>query len=177
MPNGVQLSTGSYCQVGTFPIGIDPEQFINGIKNPPVAKRIKDLEQRFQGVKLIVGVDRLDYIKGVPQKLTALELFLEQHPEWIGKVPASFLYRGMTLTVIDIIRLYLFNSPFLPDRTWKNTKICALLSMNWLEESTEDLEQSTSCLFISCTNRYHSTNCAHSTPLAMSALSPVRVME
>ena len=35
---------------------------------------------------MIVGVDRLDYIKGVPQKLHALELFLSQHPEWIGKV-------------------------------------------------------------------------------------------
>ena len=35
---------------------------------------------------MIVGVDRLDYIKGVPQKLHALELFLTQHPEWIGKV-------------------------------------------------------------------------------------------
>ena len=37
-------------------------------------------------MKVIVGVDRLDYIKGVPQKLHALELFLTQHPEWIGKV-------------------------------------------------------------------------------------------
>ncbi|KIM33365.1 glycosyltransferase family 20 protein [Serendipita vermifera MAFF 305830] len=86
MPNGVQLSTGAYCQVGTFPIGIDPEGFVTGPQSPPVAKRIKELEQRFQGVKLIVGVDRLDYIKGVPQKLAALEVFLEQHPEWIGKV-------------------------------------------------------------------------------------------
>jgi trehalose 6-phosphate synthase len=51
-----------------------------------VKKRIAQLEQRFGGVKVIVGVDRLDYIKGVPQKLHALELFLEQHPEWIGKV-------------------------------------------------------------------------------------------
>lgn len=51
-----------------------------------VKSRIAQLEQRFAGVKLIVGVDRLDYIKGVPQKLHALELFLTQHPEWIGKV-------------------------------------------------------------------------------------------
>jgi len=34
----------------------------------------------------MVGVDRLDYIKGVPQKLHALEVFLTEHPEWIGKV-------------------------------------------------------------------------------------------
>ncbi|CCA71912.1 probable TPS1-alpha,alpha-trehalose-phosphate synthase, 56 KD subunit [Serendipita indica DSM 11827] len=86
MPNGVQLPTGAYCQVGTFPIGIDPESFVKGPETPAVSKRIKELEQRFQGVKLIVGVDRLDYIKGVPQKMSALELFLEQHPEWVGKV-------------------------------------------------------------------------------------------
>lgn len=86
MPNGVQLSTGAYCQVGTFPIGIDPDQFVKGPTTEPIANRIKALEQRFNGVKLIVGVDRLDYIKGVPQKMAALEVFLEQHPEWVGKV-------------------------------------------------------------------------------------------
>lgn len=42
-------------------------------------------------MKVIVGVDRLDYIKGVPQKLHALELFLTQHPEWIGKVCTCIL--------------------------------------------------------------------------------------
>lgn len=94
MPNGVQLPTGAYCQVGTFPIGIDPEQFVNGSKNPQVAKRVQDLEQRFKGVKLIVGVDRLDYIKGVPQKMSALELFLEQHPEWIGKASVVIYTRS-----------------------------------------------------------------------------------
>lgn len=49
-------------------------------------KRISVLEQKFQGIKLMVGVDRLDYIKGVPQKLHAFETFLSEHPEWIGKV-------------------------------------------------------------------------------------------
>ncbi|KAL7417205.1 trehalose 6-p synthase [Mrakia frigida] len=85
MPNGVELE-GHYAHVGTFPIGIEPGQFSEGLKRPTVQKRIKELEQRFDGVKLIVGVDRLDYIKGVPQKLHALELFLTEHPEWIGKV-------------------------------------------------------------------------------------------
>lgn len=49
-------------------------------------KKLKAFEDRFKGVKVIVGVDRLDYIKGVPQKLHALEVFLSQHPEWVGKV-------------------------------------------------------------------------------------------
>ena len=72
--------------VGAFPIGIDPEKFDEGLKKPKVMERIASLERKFQGVKLIVGVDRLDYIKGVPQKLHALEVFLTEHPEWIGKV-------------------------------------------------------------------------------------------
>ncbi|EJD55344.1 alpha,alpha-trehalose-phosphate synthase t [Auricularia subglabra TFB-10046 SS5] len=85
MPNGVEFE-GRYAHVGTFPIGIDPYQFVDGIAKPKVSDRIAELEQRFRGCKIIVGVDRLDYIKGVPQKLHALELFLSQHPEWIGKI-------------------------------------------------------------------------------------------
>jgi len=46
------------------------------------------LEEKFKGKKIIVGVDRLDYIKGVPQKLHAFEVFLTEHPEWVGKVLA-----------------------------------------------------------------------------------------
>ncbi|KAG9127242.1 Trehalose-6-P synthase/phosphatase complex synthase subunit [Ceratobasidium sp. 392] len=89
MPNGIEFE-GRYSQVGTFPIGIDPDQFINNLEKPAVKERIAALEQRFKGVKIIVGVDRLDYIKGVPQKLHALEVFLTEHPEWIGKVGFPF---------------------------------------------------------------------------------------
>ncbi|KAJ6163773.1 trehalose-6-P synthase/phosphatase complex synthase subunit [Penicillium chrysogenum] len=41
---------------------------------------------RYRGAKLIVRVDRLDYIKDVPQKLHALETFLNRYPEWVRKV-------------------------------------------------------------------------------------------
>ncbi|KAG0705747.1 glycosyltransferase family 20 protein [Suillus ampliporus] len=85
MPNGVEFE-GRLAHVGTFPIGIEPSSFIKNLEKESVKSRIAQLEQRFNGVKVIVGVDRLDYIKGVPQKLHALELFLTQHPEWIGKV-------------------------------------------------------------------------------------------
>jgi trehalose 6-phosphate synthase len=85
MPNGVEFE-GRLAHVGTFPIGIEPSSFIKNLEKESVKSRIAQLEHRFNGVKVIVGVDRLDYIKGVPQKLHALELFLTQHPEWIGKV-------------------------------------------------------------------------------------------
>lgn len=72
--------------MGAFPIGIDPEKFLEGLKNTKVQNRIASLESKFQGMKLMVSVDRLDYIKGIPQKLHALEVFLSNHPEWVGKV-------------------------------------------------------------------------------------------
>ncbi|QDS78182.1 hypothetical protein FKW77_005455 [Venturia effusa] len=84
-PNGVEYK-GKVVTVGAFPIGIDPEKFAEGLKKPKVIERIETLKRKFQGVKLIVGVDRLDYIKGVPQKLHALEVFLTEHPDWIGRV-------------------------------------------------------------------------------------------
>lgn len=85
MPNGAEFE-GRYVHVGTFPIGIEPATFREGLKRDTVQARIKSLERRFEGVKIIVGVDRLDYIKGVPQKLHGLEQFLQDHPEWVGKV-------------------------------------------------------------------------------------------
>lgn len=84
-PNGVDFN-GRFITVGAFPIGIDPEKFVEALKKPSVQDRIAVLKRKFEGVKLIVGVDRLDYIKGVPQKLHALEVFLTEHPEWIGKI-------------------------------------------------------------------------------------------
>lgn len=90
MPNGAEFE-GRYVHVGTYPIGIEPLQFTDGLAREAVKTRIKALERRFEGVKIIVGVDRLDYIKGVPQKMHALETFLQEHPEWVGKVSRMHL--------------------------------------------------------------------------------------
>lgn len=83
--NGLKYQ-GRFITVSAFPIGIDPEKFTEGLKRPKVRERMAALRRKFEGVKLIVGVDRLDYIKGVPQKLHALEVFLSEHPEWRGKI-------------------------------------------------------------------------------------------
>ncbi|KAJ3142606.1 Trehalose-6-P synthase/phosphatase complex synthase subunit [Physocladia obscura] len=85
MPNVVEFE-GRNVHVGTFPIGIDPLKFQNCLQTPSVQARIKSLSTSFENLRVLVGVDRLDYIKGVPQKLRAFELFLETHPEWINKV-------------------------------------------------------------------------------------------
>lgn len=72
--------------VAGLPIGIDYDVFYNGLQKPEVQKYIKQLKEQYQGLKLIIGVERLDYIKGVPQKLHAFESFLDEYPEWKGKV-------------------------------------------------------------------------------------------
>ncbi|CAG8580926.1 14565_t:CDS:2, partial [Racocetra fulgida] len=75
-----------HVHVGIFPIGIDPERFIENLNDMEVQKHIKDLKEKFKDIKIISSIDQLDYIKGVPQKLHALDLFLSKNPEWIGKV-------------------------------------------------------------------------------------------
>lgn len=72
--------------VGAFPIGIQPERFTETLAEPKVQGRIAALERKFKGQTVMVGVDRLDYMKGVPQKLRAFELFLVEHPEYVGRV-------------------------------------------------------------------------------------------
>lgn len=48
--------------------------------------RIKQLKERYKDVKVIVGVDRLDYIKGLVQKLQGFEQLLSDNPDWDGKI-------------------------------------------------------------------------------------------
>jgi trehalose-6-phosphate synthase len=49
-------------------------------------ERIRQLEEKFAGKKMLLGVDRLDYVKGIPQKLQGLMYFFNKYPEWRGKV-------------------------------------------------------------------------------------------
>jgi trehalose 6-phosphate synthase len=69
-----------------FPIGIEPDEFKQRLESAEVQEIISKLGKDFRGQKVIVGVDRLDYIKGIPQKLKAFDRFLTEYPGWVGKV-------------------------------------------------------------------------------------------
>ena len=56
---------------------------------PETVSRIEALKEKFKGLNVIVGVERLDYIKGLTQKLLAFESFLEKYPEYRGKVKCN----------------------------------------------------------------------------------------
>jgi trehalose 6-phosphate synthase len=72
--------------VGVYPIGIEPEKFTQELARLECQTRSDLVRARYGDTRIIVGVDRLDYIKGLPRKVQALECFLSRHPEWIGKV-------------------------------------------------------------------------------------------
>ncbi|KAJ9565826.1 hypothetical protein OSB04_001792 [Centaurea solstitialis] len=84
-PDGVE-DQGRLTRVAAFPIGIDSDRFLRAIQLPQVKNYIKEFEERFGGRKVMLGVDRLDMIKGIPQKLLAFEKFLEENPDWHDKV-------------------------------------------------------------------------------------------
>ncbi|KAK9828321.1 hypothetical protein WJX74_008705 [Apatococcus lobatus] len=84
-PEGVE-DNGLLTRVAAFPIGIDPDRFKEALGKADVKAHIAQLRQRYAGRKVMLGVDRLDMIKGIPQKLLAFEKFLEEHPEWADKL-------------------------------------------------------------------------------------------
>ncbi|KAF0925187.1 hypothetical protein E2562_015603 [Oryza meyeriana var. granulata] len=84
-PEGVE-DQGRLTRVAAFPIGIDSERFKRALELPAVKRHISELTQRFAGRKVMLGVDRLDMIKGIPQKILAFEKFLEENHEWNDKV-------------------------------------------------------------------------------------------
>ncbi|KAK4221456.1 putative glycosyltransferase [Podospora fimiseda] len=77
---------GARVEVGVFPIGIDAAKVAMIAYQDSVTANVKKLKQRFGGLKIIVGRDRLDSVRGVAQKLMAFERFLEMYPEWRDKV-------------------------------------------------------------------------------------------
>ena len=68
--------------VDAFPCGIDCVKFERMLESPELKDKVIELQRRFDGKKLLLGVDRMDYVKGIPHKLLALEKLLESHPSW-----------------------------------------------------------------------------------------------
>jgi len=72
--------------VDSFPMGIDYEKYATVAGSEEVLKQEKSFRQKLAAEKIIISIDRLDYSKGIPQRLEAFELFLERYPEFHEKV-------------------------------------------------------------------------------------------
>ncbi|EDR09311.1 alpha,alpha-trehalose-phosphate synthase [Laccaria bicolor S238N-H82] len=77
---------GRFVDVGVFPMGIDVKQLQVRKKEADVAEWVQVLKQRYEGLKIVVGRDKLDEVQGVRHKILAFEAFLDKYPEWKGKV-------------------------------------------------------------------------------------------
>lgn len=82
-----QITVGNrLVKVDVFPMGIDVRRFQAEATSSRTEKEVRRLRRKAGNRKIILSVDRLDYTKGIPERLEAFELFWERHPEWSQKV-------------------------------------------------------------------------------------------
>jgi trehalose 6-phosphate synthase len=72
---------GRTVHAGAFPIGIDVEEFTALTNAPEAMEMYERMQKEYSRRKLLVGVDRLDYSKGLPQRMRAFRELLTRHPE------------------------------------------------------------------------------------------------
>jgi trehalose 6-phosphate synthase len=83
----VSLETGTVrwhgrtVRASAFPIGIEVDEFQALARDPAVAARSREIRASLGTEKMILGVDRLDYTKGIPARLRAIDALFERHPE------------------------------------------------------------------------------------------------
>jgi len=85
LPKGIQVDD-HFVDVGVFPVGIDVRALKEKRRDAEVAQWVQTLKERYAGVKLVVGRDKLDEVQGVRHKLLAFEAFLDKHQEYHQKV-------------------------------------------------------------------------------------------
>ncbi len=82
----IKESSGNETKVSSIPLGIDYEWFNELSEKEEYEEKTEELKENIPAEKIIIGVDRLDYTKGIPERLRAFEFFLEEYPEFQGKV-------------------------------------------------------------------------------------------
>ncbi len=96
------IRQGNTTVVQPFPISVDFDSLSEQAGTKAVAREMESLRQEFnlEGKYLGIGMDRMDYTKGIPERLQALDKFLEDNPKYKGKV--VFIQAGMpSRTQID----------------------------------------------------------------------------
>lgn len=100
--NGIITYRGNMTEVRPFPISVDFDSLNAQAGTEEVEKEMENLREELDlnGKYLGVGMDRMDYTKGIPERLMALDKFFEDNPEYCGKV--VFVQAGMpSRTQID----------------------------------------------------------------------------
>ncbi|MBR8220782.1 alpha,alpha-trehalose-phosphate synthase (UDP-forming) [Burkholderia ambifaria] len=81
LPDGRLHAFGRTLSAGAFPIGINVDEFAALAENRDGIDMFDRMRDEYSRRQLLVGVDRLDYTKGLPQRVHAFRQLLEQYPE------------------------------------------------------------------------------------------------
>jgi len=87
-----QLTVGNrVVKVDAFPMGIDYEKYSQASQTKEVQEELATLRRQVGDRQIIISIDRLDYSKGIVQRLEAFDLFLSQNRQYQGKVTMILL--------------------------------------------------------------------------------------
>ena len=77
---------GRVTRIGTFPVGIETAEYAKDAEHAAHSDFLRELRESLSGRQLFVGVDRLDYSKGIVHRIEAFDHFLETEPNWRNRV-------------------------------------------------------------------------------------------
>ncbi len=83
---GRLILSGHVTRVETYPMGIDFHRFAGAADHEETTAEKCSLRETLRDLRVILSVDRLDYSKGILNRLQGFELLLEQHPEFHGRI-------------------------------------------------------------------------------------------
>jgi len=83
---GQVMVRGRPVQAETFPLGVDVERFAAVADDPEAQAELERLRREADGRRIVLSVDRLDFTKGLLERLQAFDRFLSEHPEWRKRV-------------------------------------------------------------------------------------------
>ena len=85
-PGVLETAGGRRLRAGAFPISIDTAHIAEQARQAVAKPSVRNLGDSLSGQALAIGVDRLDYSKGLPERFRAYERFLQRHPQQHGKL-------------------------------------------------------------------------------------------
>jgi len=77
--------------IDAFPMGIDYERYANAAASAAAREHEQHYLDALPNARIILSIDRLDYTKGIAQRLRAFELLLQRYPEWQGRATLIML--------------------------------------------------------------------------------------
>jgi len=80
-----------YVQVDAFPMGIDYEFFSKEFNSKAIQEETREIIEETKDIQMILSIDRLDYTKGIPERIKSYSRFLADNPEYREKVRLNLI--------------------------------------------------------------------------------------